>query len=903
MRVHRILFTSVLMLAFALMALPLWAHVIHVPADYNTIQSGISAALIGDTILVAQGTYSEHLNYLGKDILIKSESGPELTIIQRVNTGVPLIKFQNGESPAATLDGFTVMSSLNAPGVSISNSSATLKNNIFQQNVNNADGGAVAALYGNVLNVMNNIFQNNTSLGGTGGAIRCYGIKLVAVGNQFISNIAVTDAGAIHLRANANSEVHHNLFYRNHCSRVAGTIVFSECQGGDFYNNTVVANSTDDNRYGAGVDLWMSSNIHAYNNIIANNSGKGFYSYSSNNCSVTYNDVWNNRVDYDGVIPGVGSLSIDPLLEGGDPFSFQLTENSPCIDTGDPASPNDPDGSRADMGAYYFSHSIQGLTFKISDVFGSQGNVVDVPLLAEGFNGHPIGGLEFHIAFDPGCLEYDSIMSDYLSGADINVVNGDIHMIWEDISNPPELPDSTALLVMRFVVNGPLDSTCAINWLPNNQVVNPSGEPYADIDYNSGGVTIAVLHEIGGRIVYFDGFNPISGAAVALTGSMLKNDESAGNGLFAFDNLISGNYAICTSMARNDSGVTVADIIKIRREIVALEPFESPYQYLAADVNNSGSVTVADAVKIRRYLADLEDLPGGNWTFVDSSFAINDSNWTEAPHCIEVSLMDQDILDLAFYGIRRGDVNGSWPGLGLSLGAYNDTVSLQGSTISGLPGDTISMPITGRGITQIAGLEMHLNYPSEGLTFIGISSDVVQNATINGGNGRIHLVWDDIFNPITINDGDEVLSINFQIQENAPQVMIVSFTGASVADEIGNELHVMTGNGQVTLNPTGINGNSTIPTVFNLAQNYPNPFNAETKISFALPKASNVTLDIIDMMGRRITILENGHFDAGNYDITWNGRSDDGRLVSSGVYFYRLKTDSYQNTKRMLMLK
>ncbi|RME19554.1 MAG: T9SS C-terminal target domain-containing protein, partial [Candidatus Zixiibacteriota bacterium] len=93
------------------------------------------------------------------------------------------------------------------------------------------------------------------------------------------------------------------------------------------------------------------------------------------------------------------------------------------------------------------------------------------------------------------------------------------------------------------------------------------------------------------------------------------------------------------------------------------------------------------------------------------------------------------------------------------------------------------------------------------------------------------------------------------------------------------------------------------PTEYSLNQNYPNPFNPTTEISFALPEAANVTLDIYNVLGQRVTSLINGELPAGEHTVTWNGTNDAGASVASGVYFYRLTAGSFVQTKKMMMLK
>ena len=95
----------------------------------------------------------------------------------------------------------------------------------------------------------------------------------------------------------------------------------------------------------------------------------------------------------------------------------------------------------------------------------------------------------------------------------------------------------------------------------------------------------------------------------------------------------------------------------------------------------------------------------------------------------------------------------------------------------------------------------------------------------------------------------------------------------------------------------------TLPTDFVLEQNYPNPFNPTTTIRFSLPVAAEVELAIFNLLGQRVTTLVEGLRAAGRYTVVWDGRDDAGRPVASGVYFYRLQTDGFRETRKMLLVK
>lgn len=87
---------------------------------------------------------------------------------------------------------------------------------------------------------------------------------------------------------------------------------------------------------------------------------------------------------------------------------------------------------------------------------------------------------------------------------------------------------------------------------------------------------------------------------------------------------------------------------------------------------------------------------------------------------------------------------------------------------------------------------------------------------------------------------------------------------------------------------TGVDGSTGLPRAFFLDQNYPNPFNGNTVIRFSLERMQRIDLEIYDLLGRRVAILFSGVADAGNHSFTWNGRSDGGDDLTSGVYFCRL---------------
>ena len=95
-----------------------------------------------------------------------------------------------------------------------------------------------------------------------------------------------------------------------------------------------------------------------------------------------------------------------------------------------------------------------------------------------------------------------------------------------------------------------------------------------------------------------------------------------------------------------------------------------------------------------------------------------------------------------------------------------------------------------------------------------------------------------------------------------------------------------------------VNGPSQFPQSAQLMQNYPNPFNPTTRIQFAVPVRSNVTLSIFNVLGQEVSTPVNEMKDAGTYEVTFGTAN-----LSSGVYFYTLRGENFVQTKRMILAK
>ncbi|OGC77553.1 MAG: hypothetical protein A2145_01050 [candidate division Zixibacteria bacterium RBG_16_40_9] len=93
------------------------------------------------------------------------------------------------------------------------------------------------------------------------------------------------------------------------------------------------------------------------------------------------------------------------------------------------------------------------------------------------------------------------------------------------------------------------------------------------------------------------------------------------------------------------------------------------------------------------------------------------------------------------------------------------------------------------------------------------------------------------------------------------------------------------------------------PANFYLSQNFPNPFNTETVITFALPRSSDVKIEIFNILGQKVKDLVDERVSAGYKQVVWDGKDNNANIVASGIYFYRIIADEFVDVRKMTLLK
>jgi hypothetical protein len=359
-------------------------NIIHVPADQPTIQAAINAALNGDVIQVAPGTYVENLNFLGKAIRVASDQGPQVTIIDGNRVGT-VVTFASGETSQSVISGFTLRNG-NATaspggsggGVYVENSSPTIQGNIITNNWGGSDGGGIASYFGSPViqgNVITNNIQTPGYSGGPGGggigivgsgtaqilnnnisnnswATGGGGITLFAAGTPTVmnnliannsSNSQQSQGGGLYIVNQSDAMIVQNLIIGNSAASGGGAywMVPSGDRGAFFINNTFYANNSPQ---GSGIyATGFNAQVRVVNNIIVAAAGQtsvycdGFFD-SSIPIFLTNDVLSTSGLTYGGICPSEtglnGNISADPMFVNAAGNDFHLQAGSPAIDAG-----------------------------------------------------------------------------------------------------------------------------------------------------------------------------------------------------------------------------------------------------------------------------------------------------------------------------------------------------------------------------------------------------------------------------------------------------------------------------------------------------------------------------------------------------------------------------------------
>lgn len=401
--------------------------------------------------------------------------------------------------------------------------------------------------------------------------------------------------------------------------------------------------------------------------------------------------------------------------------------------------------------------------------------------------------------------------------------------------------------------------------------------------------------EVAGYIQTADGEN-IEQVEVQIDDPTMPTIFTAFDGFFNFVGLGSNQAYTITPKKdiADDNGISTFDMVMMQRHILGVSKLESPYLMMAADVNESGSISTGDMLELRRLILGINDglTKTDSWKFIPADYTFSDPSDPFSSDVPE-SITAMSGSEVEFIGYKMGDLN---------LNA--NTANLLGDDLEGAidlvldneqfeTGDRVEVAIRTIEALQLLGLGLDISFDDFTLAFEGIESTILPDfspSMYHVEDSKVKLLWSDAY-ATSVDTDKTFVTLIFTANATsdvAESLQINGSNSSTAVVEEGSELLEK----EVLINVLNISSD------IKLYQNQPNPFADGTMIRFDLPGAEHVALEVMDISGKMVYEL-NGTFPRGENQVMINAQD----LPDSGVYYYRLSSGNFIETKKLIYIK
>lgn len=350
------------------------------------------------------------------------------------------------------------------------------------------------------------------------------------------------------------------------------------------------------------------------------------------------------------------------------------------------------------------------------------------------------------------------------------------------------------------------------------------------------------------------------------------------------------------------NGLSVADLILMRRHLTGDPLLASPYQLLAADVNNTGDISIADLLSMRKVLIGVEEgYPNSApWLFLNNSFVFSDpqnpfAEKEDAQELIVKPLEIDHVFDVR--GVKLGDLNGTVKVNGLieSEIRNNEPLVMEVLDRHWDAGETVEVTLQSPNIQDFAGFQFTFQYDLDVLTLTEIRTEDIE--LVDGvnyvhvpakGSVAMAMDWNGVLNANT-----KAMTLVFKAVRKGNLTNVIHLNGGLIVPEaVSQDLDIT--NVMLRIRKDNVSNETKEP--FVLFGNQPNPFTGETVISFDLPEGGDVMLTVYDLSGRKL-LERNGYYFKGYNQLSIN-RTE---LGATGLMIYQVSSAHGTATQRMIV--
>ena len=383
---------------------------------------------------------------------------------------------------------------------------------------------------------------------------------------------------------------------------------------------------------------------------------------------------------------------------------------------------------------------------------------------------------------------------------------------------------------------------------------------------------------------------PIQNAKITLSGMKGSTITTGVDGKFEFKDMPVGE-TYTMSIEKNEkplNGVTTYDLVQISKHILNVQPFNTPYKWIAADINQSKTVTTFDMVELRKLILMINaDFPNNkSWRFVDANYVFPTGNPLATPYTetITFTMPNQD-KEMNFVGVKIGDLNGNATpnsNIPASDREGKSTFNFDANEQDFISGQSVLVNLESGKLNQLDGGQFTFTYDAQVFDLEAVMASKDNYSVLE--NGKILFSW-------STKVERDLLSVRLRAKQNGLLSNSININSSVLKAEVYTTENEYQKLGLL------FNGSVKAAAQFELFQNVPNPTNTSTTIGFTLPNDEVAKLILSDATGRVLKVIE-AKYSKGYNQISVS-KSDIG---TNGVIYYRLETTTNVGVKKMIFI-